>query len=200
MSSVAVQSGVPFSIDSGETVRFLVSDADYSALLWTAAFVLNNGVDAPVSTPGVPNGTGFDIVLTAAVTAALKPVQYQWALVYTAISPVTEKAIGETGAIEVLPNPSVQATPTFAQAQVTLLETVIASFGGNAFTSVSFNGQSFSRDNLTTYRSDLIFWQARVIAEQRRLNALRGTDQGGHIPIVFVPGLPDERCYPPSSW
>lgn len=201
MSSVTVQSGVPLSWESGETVRFLISDSYHPATLWTHAFVLNNGVDAPVSVAGAANGTSFDVAITAAVSATLKPIPYRWSHVFTAIDPVTEKEVGDSGIVDVLPNPTATAVPTFAQAQVALLETAITALApSGGFSSVSFNGQSYSIGSLDGLRSQLLYWQARVIAEQRRLNALRGTDQGGHIPIVFVPGLPDERCYPPSSW
>lgn len=194
MSTVAVQSCIPRVFEAGETIRYTTSDGDYSALLWTLQVALNNGVTAPTLITATANGTGFDVVISAAVSATLTPGTYRASEVFTAISPTTEKAIGRTDIVDVLPNPSVTATPSYAQAQVTLLETAITSLGSaGGFTSVSFNGQSFSIDNIDNYRSQLVYWQSRVIAEKRRLDALRGEYQGGHIPVIFLPALPEER-------
>lgn len=193
MSSVAVQSGVPLQCESGETVRFLISDSDHPATAWTHLFFLNNGIDAPVSVAGTTSGTGFSVVLSAAFTAALKALPYHWQHVFTAISPTTEKEFGETGILEVLPNPTAQAVPSFAQSQVTLLETAITQLApAGGFSSVSFNGQSYSIGNIGDLRSQLVFWKSQVISERRRINALRGIHPGGHIPVVFVNGAPAE--------
>lgn len=187
MSTVAALSCVPDLIEAGTTVRFKVSNSAYPATLWTLAFILNNGLDAPLVTAGTASGTGFDVVLTAANTATLKTGAYTWAEIFTAISPTTEKGMGRVGALDVLPNLAVTATPSVAQAQVTLLESVIGQLSGG-FTSVSFNGQSFSIGSVGEYQRQLVYWKSRLIAERRKLDALRGNAVGGCIPVQFIDG------------
>lgn len=149
-------------------------------------FVLNNSVDAPlIVDASVVNGE-FQVVLTAGMTSKLATGSYTWAEVFSAVSDPTEKARGYDGLIEVLPNLTAQSTPTTAQAMVTLLKKVIAQFAATTKLTVNFNGQQFTRASVAEYQKQLVYWESRVIADQRRVNALRGNDKGGEIRTTFA--------------
>lgn len=98
----------------------------------------------------------------------------------------THRATSDQQSVSILPDPTVAATPSFAQAQVTLLQTVVAAFSTSAHQTVSFNGQSFTKSNVTDYRNQLVYWQAIVIQENAKANALRGIPQNAQMPIAFV--------------
>ena len=91
------------------------------------------------------------------------------------------------GTINVLANLTATATPSFAQAQVTRLQTILAEFSATTKQSVSFNGQSFSRAAIKDYQEQLSFWQATVIRETAADNAARGSTTSNRITLSFVP-------------
>lgn len=186
MSSVATQTCVPLTIEAGTTVRFTVSNASYPATAWTLAFVLNNGVDTPLTVAATASGSTYAVVLTAEQTLALTPGRYTWGEIYTAVSPATEKAVGDNGSLDVLASIATVATPTAAQAMVTLLKGALQKFAVTDLVSFSSTGHSFTRANIAEYQKQLVFWEARVIAEQNRASALRGNGQSGAVGISFA--------------
>lgn len=162
-------------------------------------FAINDGLNAPLivtAAADTPPGTGFTVTLTAAQTAALATGRYTWGEVFTSIADATEKAVGRDGLLNVLPGISATAMPTPAQNIVTLLQTVLAKFATSGNVMVSFNGQSFTRANMAEYQKQLVYWQARVIAEQARINALRGNRAGGEIGVKFIQPVPTLGLYP----
>lgn len=184
-TTVDALDSVPCEIEAGTTIRFSLADSDYPNTTWTAAFVMNDGVHAATSIAGTVSATtsGFDYVIPASTT--LYQGAYQWAIYYTAISPTTEKARGETGSVNVIPNLATTATPTHAQSMVSLLESALQALGATTQGSVSFNGQSYSQSSIGEYQSQLVFWQSRVIAEQRKAAALRGENVGAGVETHF---------------
>lgn len=184
MAAVETTAGVPSSIESGNEYHFTLHYPDFAPGTWTAAFVMVNGTGTPSSTAATTSGSNFLVTLTSAVTAALAPGDYQYAVYVTSSS---QRATAETGLITILPNLAVARTPTFAEAQVTLLETVISTFSGTDKRMVDFNGQKFERADVSQYQQQLVYWQSRVIAEQQRLAAQRGEHTGGRIDPQFIP-------------
>ena len=76
---------------------------------------------------------------------------------------------------------------SFAQAQVARLETALAALTATTNSSVSFNGQSYSKADINTYNSLLTYWKAQVIAEQDKVNVLRGKGNQHLVSIRFTP-------------
>ena len=177
--------GMPRQFEVGETLRFTETDSDFPSSAWTAVLVLNNGVAAATSIAGTTSGTGFAYVIPA--STSLTPGTYQFSFHYTAIDPVTEKARGKTGSVDVLPNLATTATPSAAQAMVTMLEAALAAFG-KGYSSFSSGGVSYTKANIAEYQEQLVFWKAQVIGEKRRAAALRGEDVSGRIDVQFVSG------------
>lgn len=183
-TTVDVLDGVPAQFEAGTTLRFSDSDPDFPATLWTMAFVLNNGVAAATSITAITyQTTGFEVIIPA--STALTPGVYQWAEYFTAISPTSEKARGNTGALTVTPNLATTATPSTAQAMVTMLEAALLAFG-KGFQSFSSGGVSYSRVNIAEYQQQLVYWQAILAGEKRKAAALRGEDVSGRIDVQFI--------------
>jgi hypothetical protein len=183
MAAVTTTQGVPLTIESGNEYHFTVNYPDYPVGTWTAAFVIVLSTGTPSSTAATTSGSDFLVTLTSAVTAALTPGDYQFAVYVTSSS---QRTTAETGKISILPNLAVARTATFAEAQVTRLETVMALFAATDKEEVDFNGQKFVRAKIGSYRDEFIFWTARVIGEQQKQAKLRGEVCAGRVALDFI--------------
>jgi len=177
-------SGIPSQFEAGDTVIFTENFADYSPSSYTGTLVFNNSVAAPTTVTATTSGTNFLFTITAAVSAAYAPGQYTFAIYATSGA---TRYTAKSGVINILPNLTATATPSFAQAQVTLLKTVLAEFNATTRQSVNFNGQSFSRASIKEYQHQLTYYRAEVIRETAAANAARGVTTGNRIAIQFVP-------------
>ena len=176
--------GIPMQFEAGDTVIFTESFADYAVGTYVATLVLNNRVAAATTITATTSGVLFLFTLSATVTAAITAGAYTYAIYATSGA---TRYTAKQGTINVLANLSATATPSFAQAQVTRLQTILAEFSATTKQSVSFNGQSFSRAAIKDYQEQLSFWQATVIRETAADNAARGSTTSNRITLSFVP-------------
>lgn len=172
---MSTQTSIPVKFNVGDTVAFTESFTEYPASAgWTAKLwlSLNGGTGTPSSVTASTNADGksFDFTITQTVSAALAPGEYRYSEIVTN---GTETHTPREGVIYALPNYTTAQTPTAAQAMVTLLMAVMQEFAGTTRTTVSFNGQSFTRASIKEYQEQLTYWQARVLAEQRAVDRLR---------------------------
>ena len=177
-------SGIPSQFEAGDTVIFTENFTDYDVATYSASLVLNNAAAAPTTVAATVSGTNFLFTISAAVSATYAPGQYTFAVYCTASA---TRFTAKSGVINILPNLTATATPSFAQAQVTLLKTVLAEFNATTRQSVNFNGQSFSRASINEYQKQLTYYRAEVIRETAAANAARGVTTGNRIAIQFVP-------------
>jgi hypothetical protein len=164
--------GIPCSWESGDTLIFSETFADYPTADWSAVLYLSLNGGTPTAISATEVSGAFVFTLSAAATAALAPGTYDYAIRVTNGSAETAKA--KAGRIAFTPNPATAQTPSTAQTMVTRLETVLQTFATTDRISVSMNGQSFTRANMKDYQSQWTFWKARVIAEQRAAARARG--------------------------
>lgn len=183
MAAVTTTQGVPLTIESGNEYHFTVNYPDFPVGTWTAAFVIVLSTGTPSSTAATTSGSDFLVTLTSAVTAALAPGDYTFAVYVTSSS---QRTTAETGKISILPNLAVARTATFAEAQVALLKTVMAAFAATDKRVVNFNGQQFERFAIADYQKQLVYFQAAVIREQQTQAALRGEVCAGRVALDFI--------------
>lgn len=187
MAAVTTTAGIPAEIEAGNEYHFTVNYPDFPVGTWTAALVMVRGTGTPVSTAATTSGSDFLFTLTSTATAALgvsATGEYQFAVYVTSSS---QRTTAETGIITVLPNLAVAQTPSFAQAQVTLLQTVLAAFNATDKREVDFNGQKFVRAGVNEYQKQLVYYQAAVIREQQAQKAQRGEQTDGRVDVQFIP-------------
>ena len=183
--SIPTNTGIPDSFNSGDTVLFTESFADYPNDTWTATLYLNAWNNtAATSVSATNSGTLFLFTLSATVTAAIASGTYEYAIV---VSSGSQKATPKQGVISVLPNFAAAQSLTFAQQQVALLQIAIAALNATTNSSVSFNGQAYSKANLSDYQRQLVYWEARVIFERDKINAQRGNPPNHLIGTRFSP-------------
>lgn len=192
--SIQTLTGIPQKFNAGDTVVFTENFADFPVGTWTAKLWLNLGTGTPVSITATTSGNDFLFTISAAASADISPGTYEYSFIVTSGS---QQATPKTGIVSVLPNFATAQTPTYAQQQVSLLQTAIAALNTTTNSSVSFNGQSFSKANLGEYKSALVYWEARVLFEQDKLNTLRGN---GNNHLVGVRFTPTGQSYPPYPY
>jgi hypothetical protein len=163
--AVETLSGVPCHFESGNTVIFEEDFPDFPATSWASTFCLSLNGTALAPVTATTDGATFIYTLADDVTAAFAAGTYDYAI-YVTLS--GERTTAKRGRVKVQPNLATSQTPTFAQAQVTLLQTALANLNTSDKQSVSFNGQSFTRAAIGQYREQLVYWQARVRHEQEQ--------------------------------
>ncbi len=188
MSACQTPQHAPRAIDQGTTVHFTTCSTCHPSTEWTGVMVFNNGVAAPKTvamTAQSSPSTGFDVNLSAAFTTALPTGVTTCIPIFTKISDGSVE-YGHAQTTVVLVPITATAVPSNAQNMVTLLEGALAKLATSQNQSVSFNGQSFSKANIATYREQLTYWKAIVIQEQQALTRLRGgVTNDGRVITVF---------------
>lgn len=166
--AVEILTEVPQSIESGDTTRIALGYSDFPATAWTAALLLNIPGSAPLSITGTTYQTSsFLFVITAANSAALAAGFYDWSVRVTAITG-GDVSTADYGLIEVRPNFGATVAKSSAQLQLDAAQTALTTLLGSPYSSVSFNGQSFSKDNQSSLIDIISRLQAIVLAERGR--------------------------------
>lgn len=184
---------IPCRFTQGEAVAWAETLTDYPVASYAVAYNFN----AP-TTP-LDGVQAFAIVGAETLTdtytfttpTSVKPGIYNWQKEITKTAGSVKRYVC-AGTITVCPSDSVVQTITTEAAQVTALQTVISEFATTSRSSVSFNGQSFSRASIAEYQKSLAYLQARVIAQQRALAALCGcppVNAIGRIVTRFAPAV-----------
>lgn len=176
-------SSIPCEFESGNSVTITMPLPDVLPSEGAATLYLSLNGTAVVNFAATESGNDFTFTISAAASAALVPGVYDWAIyfVYTG----TQRISQGTGRVRVTANVAANQTPSFAQAQVTLLETALATLNASANASVSFNGQSYTRATRKELQEQYTFWMSRVIAERRAAARARGEC----VPSTYAPNF-----------
>ena len=176
---------LPATFNAGEVVTWVETLTDYPVASYAVAYKFSGVTPQDgfqqFSIAGTETSTA---TYTFATLATYKPGSYSWEKQVTQASPAAMRVV-ERGTVVITPNLAATPTTTFAAAQVALLQGALATLATSTNQSVSFNGQSFSRGNISDYRGQLVYWQAIVLAEQRAIDALTGK-KFGRVAVQFV--------------
>lgn len=186
---MSTPNGPPRTIEAGNYVQFTETLASYPSTSWTMQFVLVQPGGTPVVTAATVSGSSFLVTLAGGATANLTPGTYEW------VEYVTNggnRLTARNGTLTALPNLAVAQTPSFAAAQVTLLQGAIAALTAQPYAMVNFNGQEFEYAKLADYQKQLVTAQAAVIRENAAAAAARGARDPGRIAIEFA--SPFDQC------
>jgi hypothetical protein len=188
---------VPPRFEAGNTIVWTQDFPRYPASEWSLSFVLSQAGQVKATVSGVPSGDSFTVTLTSTVTDRLAGGTYDWAEYVTQSG---ERATAATGTLIVLPNLATNAAPSFAEQQVELLQTALATLAAGTNETVNINGQSFTKRNIETYQKQLTYWEARVFQEQQRQAALRGNRSENRVRTVFVSPYCGVQPYVGAPW
>lgn len=168
---------IPSEFIAGDTWRWTRAFADYPAGTWTVTYG-----SQIFSIAGVANGTAHDFVIAASATAAYKPGRYFWSA-RAVNGSIVETIAGESGWLEVKPDPSTGTHDMRSQTRRTL-DAVSAFLEGNASTaqaSMSLGGRSLSRWSL----AELQQWEDRLRERVRIEEAGARAGLGRNIKVRF---------------
>ncbi len=185
MSAFQVLQSIPRCFIAGEVIEWTETEPDYPDPTYSIAYRFFGNTPLDGQQQFTITGTGSGANYTFTTANDYKPGNYGYEKQVTRASDSAMRVIGG-GFVLISPNLSTPQTITFAAAQVTLLEGVIAAFSASPDKTVSFNGQSFERDSLKDYQAQLVTYQAQVIREQVQWQALLGINRGNRVAQVFV--------------
>lgn len=157
----------PTAFRAGDTVKFTVDHADYSASdSWVIAFTVNGPSKAAASSV-VSVGTRSTVTLAAAATAQLTPGTYAWTLVATKSG---ERYTIAGGVVSVLPDTSAAAAGSLQsndERELAYLNAEIQARLQSDHTEYTVDGRSLKREPL----AELMEWRDMLrarIARRRR--------------------------------
>jgi hypothetical protein len=163
---------LPIGLVAGTTyyiVNFTTNTFQVSATPGGSA-INTSGTQSGIQS-AIASGDDFLFTLTNANTATLLVGDN---LVCVVFSDGTNREASDWREVEVLQNPLAADPVSYAQAQVTLLQSVITAFNTSSHNVVNFNGQSFTRGSVSEYQKQLTYYEARVMRENRAVEAQRG--------------------------
>ena len=163
----------PQSITSGDTTRLLLNFSLCPATTFTSVLVLNRAGVAPVTSTGTASGSSFAFVITATQSAAMTAGQWTYAARCTEIAS-GDVTSGADGDFTVLANYATTITASATQLQLDAANTALLTLLANPEVSVSFNGQSFTKENQAVLLNTIRNLEAKLAAEKAAAAGLRG--------------------------
>lgn len=176
----------PAVIECGDTAKITLGFGDFPANSSSAVLILNQRGASPLSVAGTPNGNSFDFVIPAAITDALAPGIYDYAIrcTYTATGDSQIPRNG-SGTVQLLPNLANTVAKSTAQQQLDAANSAFSTLIANPQLSVNFNGQSFTKESQSNLISIIARLEAKVRAEIDQESAQRGCPRSRSIRPFF---------------
>lgn len=165
---------------AGDSVSWSFYDAGHlPADGWAASLVFNRDGSQILTKGATPSGNNWIIGLVSTDTQALAAGITQVFLVFTR---ATERVTEYAGTITIAPNPTGTMTPTPAMLALTGIKNTITTIVSNPESSASFNGQTYTMQNLNDLFPIRDRLQAEVNAEFRTMGI---TVRGSSRTILF---------------
>ncbi len=180
--------GIPGSFTSGESIVWTDTLPDYPTGTYTVAYNFAahwTPVDGYESFTVSGTGVGTVWTFTMPTSTPPKAGKYAWQKLVTRVSD-SLKAQLTSGVITVIPNLSTAPTTSTAATQLAAIQTAITTLTSGSAQSVSFNGQSFTKKDLSKLLDDRTRLEAQVIRENRLLAALAGNPYDTNIETQFT--------------
>lgn len=178
---------IPSTIEQGNDYSISLAYAELPTATWTSAVLVlarpGSGVQ-PIQFNATVSSSRYNFSLTHLVTASIAPAIWQYSVyVFDADS---NRVCAESGTIGVLDNLMVVQEQTPAARMLAALEAAIEKLSGSSFSTVSFNGQSYTRSSIGMLQDKRVQLQAEVLREQYAQRRLRGTAPSGFSAVQFA--------------
>lgn len=185
--------GPPPKFESGNSVTFIESFADYPASTWTLTLYLSLSGQLKFNKAFTADGDNFTLTITPTESETIGEGTYEFA---EYASTDTERKTARTGQIVVLQNLTTSQAPSSNQIALAAITAAITALSAGTNKSVNFNGQQFEKKDLKDLIEQQTFFKAAVIREQDAQAALRGNCSDGRVALRF---LPSSNTYP-ADW
>jgi hypothetical protein len=183
--AVAPLSYFPQSITSGDTTLLLLNLPNCPASGGTATLILNKTGSAPITCTGSASGDNFAFTITAAQSTTMAAGAWTWTARYTE-SGTGYVYSGGDGDFTVLANPASTLTKSSTEQQLDAANTALLTLLANPDQSVSFNGQSFTKENQNALLDIVYRLESKLAAERNAAAGLRGDPVTRSIRPYFV--------------
>ena len=160
---------------AGDVLVFTVRRSQYVSADWTMTFVLTKDGSKSFSKNATQdvNNIDHDVNVTAADSATIKPGRLQGWLSFVKKTDATQRFTEYVGLLTVMPNPVGTLTPSEAQQALTKIKSAIKLIVSQPEASASFNGQSYSLQNITELYKIRDRLQMEVDSEMREMGVAR---------------------------
>ena len=161
--SIATLSCFPESFVAGDTINTVVASIDYPANAWTMIALLTSrdGVSKSFKATADVDGTSFDLLMAPTVIPGVYILSYVFANSVTG-----ERYTFQQGNVTVLPDPQKPLAQSTARITLDAMEAALQGISSGKHSSVTFNGQSFTRQNLAVLQKAIDQQRVRVNAEE----------------------------------
>jgi hypothetical protein len=182
---------IPCAITAGEAVIWTETPADYPPASYNIAYKFAGQTPQDGFQQFSITGSESGSTYTFTFATTIKPGVYNWEKWVTRSSDSATRSVCK-GSIIVRANLGATPTVTDAAAQLALINAAILTLTTTVDSSVSFNGQSFTKADLGRMQEARIRLQAEVYREQQRIAELSGE---GNNPVIGTRFLPQ-----PGVW
>ena len=146
---VATQSGVPAKFTAGDAVVFNISDPSHPASIWNLDFILSRAGQVLKTIRAAASINDYTVSLSSA-DSSVSPGRCQFAEVFTEIADPTQRESGCSGWLMIFPNPTGSLPLSDNQKALAACNQAIAKLASSPRTTVNFNGQSFTNQNISS--------------------------------------------------
>lgn len=186
MSLFDTLTAIPDAITAGEAQAWAETLSDYPVASYAVAYKFAGQTPQDGwQTFAIAGAESATALYTFTFAATVKPGVYQWERQITRSSDSTMRT-DAVGTLIVRANLATTPTTTTAQTMLTALEAAITTLSGTVNSSVSFNGQSYSKANLAELLAKRTMLQAEVYREREAIAALSGESSGRRVAVRFA--------------
>jgi hypothetical protein len=186
VSAFDALTAIPSEITAGEAVAWTEDLADYPGASYAVAYRFAGQTPQDGFQQFAITGTETSTATyTFTTLTTYKPGTYNWQKVVTRSSDSVVRVIDE-GTLTIKASLSATPTTTTAASMVTAIKTALATLAASTNETVDFNGQRFTRRNQQGLQSQLVYWEAQVLREQSKIDALSGKAKSHMIGVRFV--------------
>ncbi len=177
--------GIQAQYEVADTVAIVETFSDYPIASYSLILYLNLAGVAATNVSGVGSDTNtWTFTLPNTTTTNLTPGLYDYAMRATKTADSTTST-AKTGQVTFIPNLAATTAPSAAQVLLTQLNATILALAASGNSSVSLNGQSFTKRDLHQLMEMRRELEAQVFREQRAAANLRGVVNDGSITPYF---------------
>lgn len=176
---------LPRSIVSGDVLTFIETDSSFPAGTYTATLSIKAESGPNLNLTSTASGRDHLFALTSSDTGML--ITGNAVATFSMVDGSGNRTTRRSQMIFIIPDPSKPTPPSPAQLQVDAITAAITKLATGTTQSASFNGQSFTKKNLSELYSMQTALKAQLARERQQLNQAMGISPNRDIAPRFAP-------------
>ncbi len=182
---MSTPTSIPSLVEVGDTIAFQETFTDFPSTDYSITLYLNLNGTAATNVAGTNNTvTVWDFAIPKTTTVNLSAGLYDYAFYATKTSDST-RTTAKTGQMTFIANLAATTAKSAAEILLDTLNTNILALAASGTSSISFNGQSFTKRDMHQLMEMRRELEAQVFREKRLAANLRGVVNDGSITPYF---------------